>query len=122
MSLYGMTDQAILQELGRRLRRRRLDRNLTQDEVATRAGINRTTVGELERGSSGTLLTLLQVLRAVDALDGIETLLPDTGPSPLELARRQGRVRRRATGSRGARARGNENGEPDDDPERDGST
>lgn len=100
MKMYGMSDRAILRELGRRLQRRRLDLNLSQQQLADRAGINRTTVSQLERGVPATLLTLVQVLRALDALETLDGLLPDPGPSPLELARARGKQRRRATGSR----------------------
>jgi len=114
MSFYAATDQAILAELGRRLRQRRLDRNLSQQEVADKAGLDRTTVGALERDGRASLLTLVQVLRAFGALDELDGFLPATGPSPLELARRQGQVRQRASGPRGPR---DESRDDDQDPE-----
>jgi transcriptional regulator with XRE-family HTH domain len=97
MSFYTATDQAVLEELGRRLRQRRLDRNLSQHDVAEKAGVDRTTIGQLERDGRASLLTLVQVLRALGALDELDAFLPAAGPSPLELARRQGRVRQRAS-------------------------
>jgi putative transcriptional regulator len=97
MSFYAATDQAVLEELGRRLRQRRLDRNLSQHDVAEKAGVDRTTIGQLERDGRASLLTLVQVLRALGALDELDAFLPAAGPSPLELARRQGRVRQRAS-------------------------
>jgi transcriptional regulator with XRE-family HTH domain len=116
MAFYAATDQAILAELGRRLRQRRLDRNLSQQEVADKAGLDRTTVGALERDGRASLLTLVQVLRALGALDELDSFLPATGPSPLELARRQGQVRQRASGPRGPRDAGEPGtGQNDDD-------
>lgn len=103
MSFYAATDQAVLEELGRRLRQRRLDRNLSQQDVAERAGLDRTTVGALERDGRASLLTVVQVLRALDALDELDGFLPALGPSPLELARRHGQVRQRASRPRGPR-------------------
>jgi transcriptional regulator with XRE-family HTH domain len=102
MTFYAATDQAVLEELGRRLRQRRLDSNLSQAEVAERAGLDRTTIGQLERDGRASLLTMVQVLRALGALDEIDAFLPPLGPSPLELARRQGRVRQRASRPRQA--------------------
>ncbi len=92
-----MSDQAILEEIGARLKRRRLNRNLTQQEVADQAGLTRTTIGEFERGASSTTLTLIRILRVLGALDELETFLPDVGPSPLQLAKLQGRQRQRAS-------------------------
>ena len=97
MTFYAATDQAVLEELGKRLRQRRLDSNLSQAEVAERAGLDRTTSGQLERDGRASLLTMVQVLRALGALDELDAFLPPLGPSPLELARRQGRQRQRAS-------------------------
>ena len=100
MTIYGMSDQAILEEIGARLKKRRLDRNLTQQEVADRAGLTRTTIGEFERGASSSMLTLIRILRVLGALEELESFLPDTGPSPLQLAKLQGRQRQRASRKR----------------------
>lgn len=92
------SDAAILRELGGRLRQRRLDKNWTQAALADRAGVNRTTVGDLERGKPSSLLTLVQVMRALGVVDQLSALVPARGPSPIELAKRRGRQRKRATG------------------------
>lgn len=97
MTIYGMSDQAILAEIGTRLKRRRLNRNLTQHEVADQAGLTRTTVGEFERGAPASMLTLIRILRVLGALEELESFLPDTGPSPLQLAKLQGKQRQRAS-------------------------
>jgi putative transcriptional regulator len=101
MSTYGKSDKAILRDLGQRLRQARLRSNLSQQQLADRAGLNRTTVSEYERGASTSTLTLVQVLRALGMLEELAGFLPDPGPSPLELARGQGHQRQRATGRRG---------------------
>ena len=100
VTIYGMSDQAILAEIGGRLKRRRLNRNLTQEEVADQAGLTRMTVGEFERGASSSMKTLIRILRVLEALEELENFLPDTGPSPLQLARLQGRQRQRASRKR----------------------
>ena len=100
MTIYSMSDQAILTEIGARLKRRRLNRNLTQQEVADQAGLTRMTVGEFERGASSSMKTLIRILRVLAALEELESFLPDTGPSPLQLAKLQGRRRQRASRKR----------------------
>ena len=102
MISHGMSDKAILAELGSRLKRLRLERNVSQQDLADAAGVHRTTVSEVERGASTSLLTLIQMLRALDSLDQLDAMLPAPGPSPLELARLQGRRRRRASRRRAA--------------------
>ena len=110
MDYYGMSDRAVLREIGRRMKRRRLDRNLTQQVVADNAGLSRTTVSELERGAPASLLTLVQVLRALGELEELDAFLPDPGLSPLELARMKGHKRQRA--SRRSRIRPDHGREP----------
>jgi transcriptional regulator with XRE-family HTH domain len=97
MSIYGMSDLAILREIGNRLKRKRLDKNLSQQKLAETAGLNRTTVSEIEQGKPFAMLTFIQILRALDALEELDSLLPDTGISPLQLAKMKGKIRRRAS-------------------------
>jgi putative transcriptional regulator len=84
--------------LGARLRRCRLRANLTQKTLAERAGVSLKTVANAEEGRNVSVETLLLLLRALGRLDDIEAVLADDGPSPVELARRQGRRRQRASG------------------------
>lgn len=96
MSIYGKSDPEILREIATRLKRRRLNINMSQQELADRAGISRNTVSYIEQGESFGVLTLIQILRALNALEGIDSFLPDPGISPVQLARMKGRERRRA--------------------------
>ena len=96
MSIYGKSNLGILREIAVRLKRRRLNINMSQQELADRAGISRNTVSYIEQGEPFGILTLIQILRALNALDGIDSFLPDPGISPLQLARMKGRERRRA--------------------------
>ena len=99
MNFYGMSDKAILREIGRRVKQRRLAKNLTQERLAKMAGVNRMTVVKLEQGKPSTLLTFVQVLHALGSLDGLENFLPDQGPSPLQVAKMKGKKRSRASSS-----------------------
>ena len=91
-----LTDEAILSELGRRIARRRLALSLTQARVAEEAGVSKRTVERMESGASAQMLSFIRVLRVLDLLPGFEQLIPDTGPSPMDLLRNRGKVRRRA--------------------------
>jgi putative transcriptional regulator len=96
MKIYGMSDTAILRELGMRVKRLRLNRNIPQQEVAEMAGLGRTTISDLEQGKPFGMLTLIKVLRVLEALDHLDSFLPDPGISPLQLAKMKGKKRRRA--------------------------
>ena len=51
------------------------------------------------------MLTLIQILRALEALDGLDSFLPDPGISPLQLAGMKGRERKRANRKSGEAGR-----------------
>jgi putative transcriptional regulator len=93
------TDDAVLEELGARLRRIRLERNLSQAELAEAAGIGRVTLQRIEDGQSASLTSLVRILRALSLLEGLNQLVPEPVPSPIEELKRQGRQRQRAGSS-----------------------
>jgi transcriptional regulator with XRE-family HTH domain len=97
-----MSDEALLHELGHRIARLRLDRNLSQAQLAEQAGISKRTLERLEAGAAATQLSLfLRVLRQLDLLERLELLLPEPQPSPLALLEQQ----QQATRQRASRRR-----------------
>jgi transcriptional regulator with XRE-family HTH domain len=70
------TDLAILSEIGERVGRRRLDRNLTQARLATAAGVSKRTIERMEKGESVQLTSFVQILRALDLVDRLDMLIP----------------------------------------------
>lgn len=100
MDFSAMSDKAVLHELGSRIRQLRLNRNITQEDLADRVLLSVGTVKSLEQGQ-GKLTTLVAVLRELDAMQGLEQLLPEPRLSPQQLLKMQGERRRRATSSKG---------------------
>ncbi len=95
------TPDAVLQELGRRIERLRLARDLSQEVLAQQAGIGRATEQRIEAGAPVKTTALIKVLRALDRLDVLDEVLPERVQSPLaELERQQAHERRRASGLR----------------------
>lgn len=110
------TDDAVLAELGARLARTRLDRNLTQAALARQAGISKRTLERLEAGSVATQLSsLIRVCRTLGVLDRFDLLLPEPEPSPIAQLKLRGRIRRRAAPS-GSAIPANRKSNPDVKP------
>jgi len=94
------SDQQILESLAQRLRNERLRHNLTQGEVADRSGLALKTVQNLEIGKNTSLESLLRYLRVLQLTQELDRLVPDLGPSPVQMAALQGKIRQRASGLR----------------------
>ena len=104
MGIADTSDRAAMVMIGERLQRVRLNQNMTQKALAESAGIGVRTVRTLESGQKPTVETLIRALRALGKLGALDAFLPEPGPSPLQLARLQGRERRRASSRRKARS------------------
>lgn len=101
MKITGLlTDEAVLAELGTRIAGRRIELQLTQADVAEQAGIAKRTLERMEAGLTSQLATLVRVLRVLDAASGLDGLIPESGPRPMDLLQRKGKVRQRASGRR----------------------
>ena len=96
-----LTDDAILIELGQRIARSRLDRQMTQAEMAEQAGVSKRTVERIEAGASAQMSTVIRTLRILDFLPGLDLLVPEPGPRPMDLLKLKGKVRQRASSRRG---------------------
>ncbi len=90
------TEQA-LSEIGKRLKRQRLNMNMSQKEIADKAGIGINSVARLEDGKGSTLANFIRVLNALDALNSLESFLPAPAISPIQLAKLQGKLRQKAS-------------------------
>ena len=94
---HAMSDPAIMEVLGRFIQQVRLQQNKTQQEVAKAAGINRSTLVQLEKGAGGTMLSFIQVLRALEQLHLLQYFEVRQELSPLQLAKIEQKKRVRAS-------------------------
>ena len=92
-----LSDASVLAALGDRLARLRLERNLTQAQLAREAGVSKRTLIRLEHGESTQLTNLIRVLRGLGALGNLDALIPPTRTSPIEQLRARAKTRRRAS-------------------------
>lgn len=96
MVFANMSPAAIAEELGDRLRNARLNADLTQAEVASRAGLSRPTVVAAEHGRVQ-LENLVAILVAMGMVNQLDAFLPVQKISPLQLAKLRGHERQRAS-------------------------
>lgn len=90
--------------LGKQMRRLRLSRNLDQLTTAEKAGISEKALRSLETGKGSTVETLVRVLKALDALHGLDSLAPAPTVDPMAMLR-LGMEPRRARHPRGPKTK-----------------
>lgn len=95
--MVKITASAMAEEIGERLRQARLNRDLTQADVAVLAGVARKTVLNAEKGKVQ-LDILIAIMGTLDLTDQLDLFLPKQAISPLQLAKLQGKKRQRASG------------------------
>ena len=101
MKIEGLlTDEAILGELGKRFAQRRLELQLTQEMLAEQAGVSKRSVERVEAGAATQISTMIRMLRVLELLDRLETLVPEAGVRPMDLLKLKGKARKRASGKR----------------------
>ena len=91
------SDSAIVRELCTNLKQMRLNRNISQTKLAELSGLDRGTISRMENGRAATLLTLVQVLRAMDNLSVLDTFKEEQEISPLQIMKQQESLRKKAS-------------------------
>lgn len=90
-----MTNAAILQTLGERLKEYRLRRNLQQAELARYAGVNISTVSRIEKGQNIMIDSYLRIMRVLEMLDNLDEFIPEPPRSPLLMKKLMGKKKQR---------------------------
>lgn len=89
MNVYILTDIAIVEHIGAKVKARRIAARITQKQLATDAGVSHSSLCSLEAGKNTSLLTLIAVLRALRSLDLLDNFLKQEEISPLVYAQMQ---------------------------------
>ena len=95
--LGEIADDAVLKELGGRVARYRLNRNLTQEALAREAGVSKRTLHRIEHGHSAQFTNWIRLLRAFDLLENLDIPVPEPAISPIQQMKMLGKERKRAS-------------------------
>ena len=98
-NINAYSDKAILKKIGMYIKHHRIEKNMSQEKLANQAGLNRTTIRDIEQGKNTNLLTLIQILRILDQLHILNQFEIMHQYSPIELAKLQIKERKRAYNS-----------------------
>ena len=92
-----MSDNAIIETLGKNIKQMRLNKNISQEELSLKSGINRVTISRMETGQATNMMTFVQLLRALDELHILSefNIVPEI--SPMMVMEQQQNLRKKAS-------------------------
>ena len=96
LPLLAKSDLEIVMIICQALKQMRINKNISQQEIAERSGLDRTTISRMESGKSVSLLTLVQILRALDMLEVINVFKAYHIESPIKRLKEEEKKRKRA--------------------------
>lgn len=95
--MQELTSRAILKQLAERIKKYRIDMNLSQAEFAQKAGISLKSITNFESGSDVKFSSFIKILKALNLADNLEFLVPDVSKRPssfLASEKQRQRVRK----------------------------
>lgn len=92
----AMSDNAIIVSIGEFIKQKRLQEDKTQLQLAKDAGLNRSTIVQIENGESITLSSLIQILRVLNLLHLMDIFILEDQISPMEYVKMKEKKRLRA--------------------------
>ncbi|MCQ2324557.1 MAG: helix-turn-helix domain-containing protein [Paludibacteraceae bacterium] len=99
-----MKDEEILKRVGAKLKELRVERNMKQKELSERSGLSMFSISQIETGHNTSVLSLVQILKALDRMDMFEPFLKEKEVDPALLDKflqsQQQLVRKRVTSAK----------------------
>ena len=100
-TIYDFSDEAIILELCKKIRKLRRSCCISQTELAQKSGVSIASIKRIEAGTVTDLniCTLIKILRACGKLEGMAELIPDVPDSPFLIDQKTGKVRKNCRSS-----------------------
>ena len=86
-----ISDTAIIEKLGKRIRDQRIRQEMKQEELAERSSVAVSTIRRIEAGHPVSIQLFISILGTLGMLENLDLLIPETRVSPLQLQKLQGR-------------------------------
>ena len=92
---YFMTNEALLQYVGKQMRQMRMNVRLSQQQLAERAGVSRSTITQVENGKGMKMESVVAILRVLNKLEILNSFETHAPISPLLIAKKEGKTPQR---------------------------
>ena len=83
---YLASDRVLLKEIGQKVKRLRLEANISQKVLAERCGLSDFSISQFENGKNISLLSLLMILRSLNALNMLYQFFEEEQLDPIAMA------------------------------------
>ena len=80
-----LSDKEILLDISNKLKKYRLSKNISQEEISKKTGISIHSISNIENGKSFTIENLIKYMIALDISYKLENLIPNIEYNPYEL-------------------------------------
>lgn len=80
--MQELTSQAILAQLAERVKRYRIDMNLSQAEFSQKTGLSLRSITNFESGADIKFTNFIKILKALELADNLDLLVPDVSKRP----------------------------------------
>lgn len=84
ISFYSSNNE-VLTEIGKRIKSQRIAMNMTQTEMADRTNLTQKTISNLENGKDVSFSTIIDVLRCLGQLQGLDMAIPEQVIRPSQI-------------------------------------
>ena len=73
-------EQAVIKELGFRIKQYRISLNITQNELAVKCGVSTSTVVRIENGEDSIFSNYIKILNGLGLIQNVDVLIPEAQP------------------------------------------
>lgn len=91
--VYSMSDPMLIKLVGQKVKSKRIAMRYSREQLALASGVAASSIKNMENGNNVSLLTLVQVLRALQSLDMLESFWREEPLDPIAIAEMQKKMR-----------------------------
>lgn len=97
MSFVLKSQQEVMQELAERIKKIRLEQNLTQEGLALRSGVSLGSIKRFERTGEISLKSLVDLSLSLGIMDNFDTLFTTETPIESLFNKKESKIRKRGS-------------------------
>lgn len=86
-NLFLKNNNEILIDLGKQIRKTRIEKKMSQDDLSKHSGVSVHSISNIENGKDFSVSNLISILRSLSLLENLNLLVPDIAPNPYDIAK-----------------------------------